>query len=202
MSAIVKEHAHRLRNDLGGLAAVALLRASTAEHDETRVALGAIADRITAQARVHARLDAGAGTRANVDLKTFIEGLGEDFRYAHLSLRPVGLAIDAISFEMLTGRAVIIGLIVNELLTNASKYAFPDERPGTISITLGHHPARKEMLQLIVADDGVGFRSTQGDRPGLGQKLVAAMASQLGGSFNLARLNSATVGQVDFPKRA
>ena len=201
LSAIVKEHAHRLRNDLGGLAAVALLRASTAEQAETREALGAIADRITAQARVHARLDTGAGARANVDLKTFIEGLGEDFRFAHLSLRPIGLSIDAISYEMPTGRAVIIGLIVNELLTNAAKYAFPDERPGTISITLGHHPTRKEMLQLIVADDGVGFRSTRSDRPGLGQKLVAAMASQLGGSFTLARLNNATAGQVDFPRR-
>jgi len=103
---------------------------------------------------------------------------------------------------MPTGRAVIIGLIVNELLTNASKYAFPEERPGTISVSLGHHPTRKDMLQLIVADDGVGFRSTRGDRPGLGQKLVAAMASQLGGGFNLARLNNATVGQVDFPRQA
>jgi two-component sensor histidine kinase len=98
------------------------------------------------------------------------------------------------------GRAVLIGLVVNELLTNATKYAFPDDRAGTITVTLQDHPARTDTWQLKVVDDGVGFRDAKIADAGLGQKLMKARASQLGGMFNLARLDELTVGQLDFPK--
>lgn len=199
LRAITSEFSHRLRNDLSGLIATAQLRAATAEQPETREALGAMGDRVNALASVYARLDTGRGARAAIGLRSFIEGLCEDFRFAHLSVRPIGVAVDAMEVNVRAGRAVLIGLVVNELLTNASKYAFPDDRPGTITVTLHDHPARTGIWQLKVVDDGVGFREA-GIVGGLGQKLMKARASQLGGMFSLARLDGFTVGQLDFPE--
>jgi two-component sensor histidine kinase len=200
LRAIVSEFSHRLRNDLSGLIATAQLRSAVSELPETREALGAMGDRINALAAVYARLDTGRGGSAAIGLRVFIEGLCEDLRFAHLSVRPIGVAVDVMDVSVRAGRAVLIGLVVNELLTNASKYAFPDDRPGTITVTLHDHPARTGIWQLKVVDDGVGFRDARVAESGLGQKLMKARASQLGGTFSLARLDGFTVGQLDFPK--
>jgi len=200
LRAITSEFSHRLRNDLSGLIATAQLRSAVAELPETREALGAMGDRINALASVYARLDTGRSANAAIGLRGFIEGLCEDFRFAHLSVRPIGVAVDVMDVSVRAGRAVLIGLVVNELLTNASKYAFPDDRPGTITVTLDEHPARIGIWQLKVVDDGVGFRDPGNAKSGLGQKLIKARASQLGGMFSLSRLDSFTVGQLDFPK--
>ncbi|WP_343887362.1 sensor histidine kinase [Sphingomonas oligophenolica] len=198
LRAITSEFSHRLRNDLSGLIATAQLRSATAELPETRAALGAMGDRITALASVYARLDTKRSPSATIGLRAFIEGLCEDLRFAHLSVRPIGLTVDVMEVSVRAGRAVLIGLVVNELLTNASKYAFPDDRPGTITVSLHAHPARTGIWQLRVVDDGVGL-SDAGVGTGLGQKLIKARASQLGGMFSLARHDGFTVGQLDFP---
>ena len=198
LRAITSEFSHRLRNDLSGLVATAQLRSSASELPETRAALGAMGDRVNALAAVYARLDTGRNAGAAIGLRGFIDGLCEDFRFAHLSVRPIGVTTDVMDVKVRAGRAVLIGLVVNELLTNATKYAFPDDRAGTITVSLQDHPARTGTWRLEVVDDGVGFRDA-GDGVGLGQKLMKARASQLGGMFNLARLDGVTVGQLDFP---
>ena len=74
-------------------------------------------------------------------------------------------------------RAIPIGLIVNELVTNAVKYAFPGETKGTVVVTLKRIPGE---LRLTVADDGQGVDPRRADS-GLGGRLVDAFAQQLGG---------------------
>lgn len=199
LRAILSEFSHRLRNDLAGLAAAAQLGSRSTDQPETRAALHAMGDRINALGGVYARLDTGRGADASIGLRTFLEGLCADLRQAHLSVRPVGLKVEVMDVSVRAGRAVLIGLLVNELLTNAFKYAFPEDRAGTITVSLRDHPARIGVWQLSVTDDGVGFRTAPGGGTGLGQKLMKARASQLDGSFSLARLDGLTVGQLDFP---
>ena len=76
-----------------------------------------------------------------------------------------------------TDRAIPIGLIVNELVTNAVKYAFPGETKGTVMVTLKRVPGE---LRLTVADDGQGVDPRRADS-GLGGRLVEGFAQQLGG---------------------
>ena len=85
--------------------------------------------------------------------------------------------------ELDVDRAIPIGLIVNELVTNALKYAFPEKREGTISIRLteveGH-------LHLKVADDGVGLadsKKIQGT--GFGTQLISLLTQQMDGKMSL-----------------
>ncbi|WP_134724485.1 ATP-binding protein [Paracoccus luteus] len=86
-----------------------------------------------------------------------------------------------------TAQAAPLGLLVNELMTNAMKYAFPDARPGRLTVALDRGADNR--LRLTVADDGVGVEAAAagpGDaRPrGVGSLLVAAFAEQLGGQLH------------------
>jgi len=84
-------------------------------------------------------------------------------------------------------QAVPFGLLINELVTNALKYAFPEERKGLIQVTV-QSPASEKVL-LTVADDGVGLPAGLDPRhaEGLGLKLVCLLAKQLHGTVNFDR---------------
>lgn len=85
-------------------------------------------------------------------------------------------------FEALDARAraVPVGLITNELVTNALKYAFPDDRAGTVCIRFWREG---EEFVLAVEDDGIGLPDTDAapKGTGLGRRLIRALAAQLGG---------------------
>ncbi len=101
--------------------------------------------------------------------RELVETLGSDL--------PVDLVVRTEDVDFDSDRAVVIGLIVNELLTNAFKYAFPEGRQGTIVVSLER---REEELVLVVGDDGIGCDSN--NRTGTGMRLVRALATQLNGS--------------------
>jgi two-component sensor histidine kinase len=81
--------------------------------------------------------------------------------------------------------AVPCGLIINELVSNSLKYAFPDGREGEIHISLHGQPAG--MAKLLVADNGVGLRSDIDwtTTRSLGLRLVRSLAQQLGGQLEV-----------------
>lgn len=79
--------------------------------------------------------------------------------------------------------AVPIGLIVNELLTNILKYAFPDEEKGKVTLSL--RPSGSKSLQLIVADNRVGKTATASSKgTGFDSQLVNLLTQQLNGTMN------------------
>ena len=75
--------------------------------------------------------------------------------------------------------AVAIGLYVNEAISNCAKYAFPDERPGTIAVVFNVLP---QGWRLAIEDDGIGLDAAPGSGGGLGSSLMTAFADQAGGS--------------------
>ena len=97
-----------------------------------------------------------------------------------------------------TDRAIPIGLIVNELVTNAVKYAFPGEAKGTVMVTLKRVPGE---LRLTVADDGQGLDPSTGRIPGLGGRLVDAFAQRLGGQVERKSDGQGTAVHLILPSR-
>jgi two-component sensor histidine kinase len=89
----------------------------------------------------------------------------------------IALKTDIESEPLPVDRAIPLGLIVNELVTNAVKYAFPSETRGTVVVTLKRIPGE---LRLTVSDDGKGVDPRRSDS-GLGGRLVDTFARQLGG---------------------
>jgi two-component sensor histidine kinase len=97
----------------------------------------------------------------------------------------------------MTVGAIPIGLIVNELVTNAVKYGFPAEAKGTVMVTLKRVPGE---LRLTVADDGQGLDPQRADS-GLGGRLVDGFAQQLGGQVDRKSDSQGTAVHLILPSR-
>jgi two-component sensor histidine kinase len=178
---LMQEASHRFKNELTMLSAMLRLQQRSIHDSAASSALGSTADRVQVVGRVHERLQR-SNTIAVVDTREFVCALCEDLKKT-IELRPVALEVDAESHLISQERAVPVGLIINELLTNAFKYAFPDQRTGRVRVQFVREG---EDYCLRVIDDGIGVaveRNSAGT--GLGRRLVAAMATQLGGSVKI-----------------
>lgn len=194
---LLSELTHRVRNDLSNV--ISILRLQARGLDETAAApLQAAADRLQVLAKLHRKLSR-QGSSPVVDMKDFLHEISAHFRATTLPLRPVGLETDVESIELPSSQALAVGLIANELLTNAVKYAYPDERAGTIRLSLS---TEDDMAHLAVDDDGVGFTPGEDGPPdgsGLGQRLVRSLSAQLGGEFICETGAGGTSCRVNFP---
>jgi len=174
---LFKELGHRIKNNLQMITSVLGLQARTQTDPDVRLAFGEAVSRVHVIAQVHDRLQPD-GHEGSINLRDYIEdlcsGLGDHLR----DVRPVAVRVDVEPIVTGADKAVPIGLIVNELVTNAFKYAFPDDMEGAVSVTL--HRMSGNEVELTVRDNGIGLTT---DREGLGTRLVKLLVQQLGGSL-------------------
>jgi two-component sensor histidine kinase len=154
-----------------------------------RQALTDASDRITALARINTRLDLHRPDGdPEVDSRGFIDGLVEDLRDALVGLRPVELASSVEAHVVSMVRAVPLGLIVNELVVNALKYAFPDDMEGRVHI---HFRRIGDEDVLSVEDNGIGYDpAAPAQGTGLGTQIIRSLAAQLGGQARIGPARS------------
>jgi two-component system, sensor histidine kinase PdtaS len=131
----------------------------------------------------------------------FLTELCEDLRSALTEMRPVTLKAKIEQHFLPEERAVPVGLMLNELVTNALKYAFPGDRTGNVNVVFARDG---ETFHLTVSDDGIGIPPSDApstDQAGLGQRLVKSMVAQIEGSYHLepASSGSGTVARISFP---
>jgi two-component sensor histidine kinase len=199
---LLRETGHRVKNDLASLMALVRLQERSVADPAARAALASTGERIRVLSRLHERLRR-ADKAAVVDIGRFITELCDDLRAALHGLRPVALKVQAESCLLPQEQAVAVGLITNELLTNALKYAFPDDRSGTVTVRFARQGDR---FELVVADDGIGVSSEAPSRgsSGLGQRLVRSLAAQLGGTVEIGPDGEAggTRAVARFPAKA
>ena len=156
---LLEEFRHRTRNDLGSLVGILLLRARAATSEAARDGLREAADHAMALARVHTRLakdSVAAEDATTVDTREFVVGLCEDLAkaFAGDGLRPVALNAEAEAHRLTTERSVQLGLVLNEAITNAFKYAFPEGRGGQVQVRFVREGGH---FLLTVVDDGPGM---------------------------------------------
>ena len=176
---LLREVNHRVANSLALVASFVFLqqKAIGADQPLARNALADVQVRISAIAQIHRRLYTSDDVSI-IEMSAYLRGLIEELGAAMTSSgheRAITLESDPI--RMATDRAVSLGVIVTELVTNAYKYAYPDGQPGEIRVALKQHD---DIVSLIVEDDGVGIES--GSVPkgtGLGARIVRAMAASL-----------------------
>lgn len=210
---LLNEFRHRTRNDLGSLVGLLHLRARVAGSEAVREALREAAQHALALARVHTRLTAAdIDEGATIDSRTFVLGLCRDIEAVGPgeALRPVALVAEAEAHAIDSERAVQLGLVLNETVTNALKYAFPEGRAGRVAVTFQREGGQ---FVLVVADDGIGVppegdvepsAPRDGRGSGLGTRLLQALAAQLRGRFSRlpAPVGSGTVAELRFPVEA
>jgi chemotaxis protein methyltransferase CheR len=175
---LLEELTHRVKNSLQFIAAMVMIESRSHQSGEGKAALERVSHRITALAHLYSKLS-DADTVASVDAATYLDELCRDLIASVHQEGDTAIVLKTdIANELLpTERAIPIGLIVNELVTNAVKYAFPGEAKGTVMVTLKRLPGE---LRLTVADDGQGLDARRADS-GLGGRLVDGFAQQLGG---------------------
>lgn len=172
---LLREVNHRVGNSLQIIASLLHLQASSSDQKDVKAALTNAMGRVAAVAQVHRRLYTSHDLKS-VMLNQYLEALLEDLRRSAEGNRMSRLTLQADAVEIDPDRAVAIGIIVNELVMNAVKYAYPDQ-PGPIHVELH---ARGDELELAIADDGVGLNvKANPASTGMGQRIVSAMASKL-----------------------
>ena len=192
---LLHELTHRFRNDLANLDALLRLQARSARDPLTRSELTLASNRVQVVSRVQ-HLLGRSGEAAVIDLRPFILELCEDLRQSLIGERHIALKAESADLQLRSARAVIVGLVMNELVTNAVKYAFPDSRTGTILVQITR---RGSACHLVVADDGIGQSQLAGQGSGLGQRLIQSMAQQLAGTFNVEVTDGGRISTMDFP---
>jgi two-component sensor histidine kinase len=172
---LLQEMSHRVKNKFSMIASMINLQSREATA-ETRNSLNALGARVRVMAEVHNFLQLSRHD-GSVNMREYLNGLCASLEQALHDLRAIHISLDADDVSLPADKALPVGLIVNELVTNAFKYAFPDDRKGTVSVRLF---SDNGTLALSVSDNGAGY--VEDSAAGLGTKLVTLLAAQLGGS--------------------
>jgi two-component sensor histidine kinase len=181
---LLKEVYHRVKNNLQQMDALIAIEAARVDDPRARSSFDAISGRVRALGTVH-EMFLMSGELATFDVRSFLEqlcrraatGLGADEA-------GIAVEVEAASDPVTLDFAIPLGLLVNELLTNAVKHGFPDGRPGHILVSYSLDAA--EGAILAVEDDGVGLPPGHaGDiggglgGGGAGGKIIASLVGQL-----------------------
>ncbi len=188
---LLKEIHHRVKNNLELVKSLIALQSEQLEDSATRDAMIASQNRVQSMGIIHQKLYQGENL-GSIDMKDYFVNLGDGILDTFDAEHKVKIECAMDQLELDVDTAVPIGLIVNELLTNALKYAFPNERKGNIKIKLERVNA--DVLSLEVVDNGVG--KTDNEKPlgtGFGSQLVKLLTQQLNGKMKEQNDNGTSV---------
>ncbi|SLN31663.1 putative sensor histidine kinase pdtaS [Roseivivax jejudonensis] len=176
---------HRVKNSLQTVASFIRLYTARARNEETKEALNAISRRVTAIAQLHNELY----RTSEFDMIRLDTYLGRvcDLLRGPMS-KNVSIRASIAPARVDSRKAATLAMIVSEFAANATKHAFPDNRRGTVEITLTQE--EDEAIRLICADDGIGDQATHlptadSEITSIGMRLMESAAEQIGGELSL-----------------
>ena len=187
----LREVAHRVANNFASLDALIRQRARASKDPKIQLAFEQASELVHVIARLNNRLNTAADG-STLDSHVFVSGLCEDLKACARN----GIAIEcrAETHDVLRTAAVPLGLILNELVTNSFKYAFPDQRPGLVSVVFSRED---DHYHLLVEDNGVGMR---GDikGSGLGLQLLQGLSRAINGEVDIRSSSKGTSTSMKF----
>jgi chemotaxis protein methyltransferase CheR len=176
---LLQEMQHRVANSLQIIASILLIKARTVRSEETRLHLQDAHQRVMSIAAMQQQLQVSEAGAA-IELAPYLSRLCETLAASVIgNRRPIFLKVHAGAGAMSSGQAVSIGQIVTELVINALKHAFPDNRrDGTVTVA---YNVDDPNWKLTVSDDGIGRPAGQPYRlkSGLGTTIIEALAKRL-----------------------
>ncbi|MDM9627569.1 AAA family ATPase [Rhizobium sp. S152] len=193
---LLREVHHRVKNNLQLISSLLSLQASHIEDPKTAELFQESRNRVRSMALVHENLYR-AGNFARISMGGHLKTLCSFLSRAYgMQARSVSLSVEVDEdVELDLDRAISCGLIVNELVSNALKHAFPDGEPGSVLISMSRNSSSE--FTLIVRDDGVGLGPGPVSRETLGLQLVHDLVDQLRGKLSF-RCNGGTTAEITF----
>jgi PAS domain S-box-containing protein len=194
---LLREVHHRVKNNLQVISSLINMQVRKLEPGVPRDVLVECKTRFEAVALIHEKLGQSCDY-AHVCFSDYISSLADNVLHAtDASAAGVSLSIDAEAVSLGMNKVIPCGLILNELLTNAMKHAFPEDRGGTIQVTLKHNGPNR--VRLTVSDNGVGMRACGTEvTASVGLQLVSTLSEQLDGQMQILGLDGTSV-TVEFP---
>ena len=194
---LLQEIHHRVKNNLQVISSLLSLQAHQLSDPQARAAFRDSRDRVRAMAVLHERLYR-SGRLDRIDFSRQVEALCSNL-FCSYGVDPSRVRLELHLAEMWLDieRAMPCGLLLNELVSNALKHAFPDGRDGYVRVTLDAGP--NGQYTLIIADNGVGM-SREADiahTSSLGLQLVETLVRQLGGQLAVD-LTAGTAFRITF----
>ncbi|GEM_PF-3414566 len=189
-----RELIHRVKNNLALLTALVSLRRNATPDEAVEQALKDLEMRIHAIRAVHDILDQ-AGEISKVQAGELIRALCSQLDN---SVMPENVTVEneLLDVTLDVDKATPLSLLINELITNAAKHAFPEGKPGTIVVSLQKNGEDK--LEVGIVDNG---RGAQGDftQVGTGSRIIEALADQIGGELKRVSDDKGTHWSFIFP---
>jgi two-component sensor histidine kinase len=195
---LLREVNHRVKNSLQVVSSMLHLQANAAGDQDLRETLNDAASRVNAVGRAYERL-AYTADYENIDLIEYLRQIINDLEPTVVPCKIQFDAPEAIQFA--ADRAILVGLIVNELVSNAGKYAYPDRTGGSIWVRV---QTEDDAIRISVRDEGVGlplgFDPAASKR--LGARLVNALSKQLGGELTRLPVSTGVDCTLHIPLRS
>ncbi|MCP4348965.1 MAG: response regulator [Desulfobacterales bacterium] len=185
---LLREIHHRVKNNMQVITSLLRIQAKSIKDPDVRTALQESQSRIRAMSLVHETLY-HQNSLAGIDMKQYLGRLAKNLRKIYGNIGAgieIAIDIDELFFDI--DHAIPCGLIINELVSNSFKYAFPEGGPGKISIMA--KSADEGGIDLVVSDDGVGLPDDVvfQDAETMGFGIISSLAErQLGGTVEIMR---------------
>ena len=183
---LLKEIHHRVKNNLQIIASLLNLQSRYIKDESTLAAIRESQNRVKAMALVHEKLYR-ADDISHISLQDYIRFLGTGlFQFYDARTRGIQFTLDIHDVNVDIDAAIPLGLVINELISNSLKYAFPEGRTGEVAISVvkeGH------TLNLVYRDTGIGIPAELDwrDTQSLGLRLVNTLVDQMNGTIELDR---------------
>lgn len=198
---LLKTIHHRVKNNLQVVCSLLGLQSRALAEPEVRKIFQESLDRVHSMALLHESLYQSQSS-SQIDFPAYVRQLATHlFQSYGVSLERIRLRTDLDKMYLNLDAAVPCGLIINELVSNSLKYAFPEGRTGELRIELRQRS--DGTARLVISDDGVGLRADVDwvNTRSLGLRLVRTLAEQLGAKIELLS-NAGTQVQLAFAAAA
>lgn len=193
---LLKEIHHRVKNNMQIISSILSIQSSHIEDKKLKSIFDESQNRIRSMALIHEKLYQSKDL-SNINFSEYVQELTSNvFKFFNLSGIRLKLDIDDVQLDV--DNSILLGLILNELCTNALKYGFPDGGPGEIRIELNR--LDEDNLMLLVSDNGAGLPDDFDIKKtgSMGLLLVRSMVTQLNGLIEVDEGKEATF-KITFP---
>jgi two-component system, sensor histidine kinase PdtaS len=196
---LLKEIHHRVKNNLEIVSSLLELQSSQLDDPTVQAAMLSSQNRVHSMGIIHQKLYQSEHL-TSIEMRDYFINLGENIRQSFNADGKVKIDCNMPELVLDVDTAISIGLISNELLTNAFKYAFEGKPSGQINISLKKHDSDKDRLELRISDDGIGkIINSPSKGTGFGTMLIDLLTKQLNGKLSYS-VDKGTLVSLIFTK--
>jgi len=178
-TAMLKEIHHRVKNNLQVVNSLLRLQSREFEDEHAVAMFKEAQDRVLSMALLHEKMYKSDDLK-HIDVQEHISLLAEDLIKSYAVGKEISLNTNINDIDFGIQTLVPLGLIINEIITNALKHAFNDKNEGNITIKIIH--LKNEKYEMIIGDDGMGLKEKK-ESKGIGKKLIQIFTKQLNGKL-------------------